>query len=696
MPIQVVERHVHDSTLFDGTASKEMIKQYTEKLKNIFGEGEPKWTSSADKKQHKVPFLKESDIRDRTKLKLNLEKKAKGLWKKANEEKTGFEALTVLVLAVLEIKTADSSKKFLTYAFWNNKGPLKSKVGDATKGAEYHIGRGQESHAEMQMLQFLHFNREYFKPMPVAVAVVGCLKDSSIKPEESATGDNKEARKVKACKDCAVRDKLISFLPFCPVPSQDFINVLRLTSVYSLQNALKRYSLVHSNSDQFPDIEYGEDARKKWLTPPALEEVLKVIGMTEDVEALAYHASILKTEGERDLSKYLYKYSKLVDEKGGASYSTIRWKNDGDRNGVEAEEDVATESEKEPAKEPAKGQELDALVAFLGNRKNKHFPKAWNDKKHDKKLYEMYSINFPHKSCSSEKCLKKTETMPCPKYNAEDGCDGEAFHKGEDGETWLRHFCSTCEQVFQEELEHRAWCPECPVNRMRSKGKEVGERLKEVGEGLKEVEKRLRGNEEKAKKITKSKVETGKPCKKFNEDDNGCGEMEVHDDYGKTESSDQENEEGSAGATAAVASKLEVVDGTATEAQLREDTKDAGAVDREKKGKDDDGKTESPDQENEEGSTGATAVVAAKSDVLGNTTEAKGREDTKDAAAVDSQKKGKDDKTERLLGLPSVQEKKECKNTKASAAVSAVRVSGAENIGESEGNKDATDGKPEE
>ncbi len=230
MPIQVVERHVHDSTLFDGTASKETIQQYTEKFKKIFGEGEPEteWTSSGDKKQHKVPFLKESDIA-KLNFKLNLEEKAKGLWKKANEEKTGFEALTVLVLAVLEIKTADSSKKFLTYAFWNNKGPLKSKVGDATTGAEYHIGRGQESHAEMQMLQFLHFNREYFKPMPVAVAVVGCLKDSSIKPEESATGDNKETKDisrkpglVKACKDCAVRDKIITFLLFCPIPSRLF------------------------------------------------------------------------------------------------------------------------------------------------------------------------------------------------------------------------------------------------------------------------------------------------------------------------------------------------------------------------------------------------------------------------------------------------------------------------------------------
>ncbi len=89
-------------------------------------------------------------------------------------------------------------------------------------------------------------------------------------------------------------------------------------------------------------------------------------------------------------------------------------------------------------------------------------------------------------------------------------------------------------------------------------------------------------------------------------------------------------------------------------------------------------------------------MVAEKSDVLGNTTVAKGREDTKDAAAVDSQKKGKDEKPERLAGLPSVQEKKECKDTKASAAVSAVRVSGGENIGESEENKDATDGKSEE
>ena len=180
-----------------------------------------------------------------------------------------------------------------------------------------------------------------------------------------------------------------------------------------------------------------------------------------------------------------------------------------------------------------------------------------------------------------------------------------------------------------------------------------------------------------------------KPCKKFNEDDDGCCEMEFHKD-GKT-------------LVRHMCSNcfdflgLELphrarCPGCPLQKML---ARGEELFRIHKKGKDD-GKTESPDQENKEGSTGATAVVAAKSDVLGNTTEAKGREDTKDAAAVDSQKKGKDDKTERLLGLPSVQEKKECKNTKASAAVSAVRVSGAENIGESEGNKDATDGKPEE
>ncbi len=399
------------------------------------------------------------------------------------------------------------------------------------------------------------------------------------------------------------------------------------------QAALQCYARKYDKAD-IPGIPtFGTYTTDNFYTPPALVDTFYHIGMISDEENLCLQFRKLLGGETEEVPEVFVK--KELDNNIWKKYSA---------RSHFAETNVHVIRGAGDAMEKPLGYGDDAKN-FFRERSRGAWPKAFEDSDAESRMRRVERA-YRH-SCNSLKCRVEKVEKPCKKFNEDDdGCCEMEFHK--DGKTLVRHMCSNCFDFLGLELPHRARCPGCPLQKMLARGEELF-RIHKKGK-----------------------------------------------DDGKTEGPDQENKEGSTEATAVVASKLDDVDGTATEAKLREDTKDAAAVNCQKKRKDDDGKTESPDHKNEEGSTGATAVVAAKSDVLGNTTVAKGREDTKDAAAVDSQKKGKNEKPERLAGLPSVQEKKECKDTKASAAVSAVRVSGGENIGESEENKDATDGKSEE
>ncbi len=180
-----VESSVHDHTVYapGGGRLRTRAERYVRRVESIFYD-------------HTSPknLVCPSAFRD---AKDNLQNHAKQIKKALKHNRQ--EQDTVIVCAIFQARRArrcsaagcpeEPSKHFWRYVFSNIEHGMPRKAKEHALELNYHVVYAQQSHSEMEMLQFHHFHGRLFGPTITAAA---------------ASDD--------ACEDCRVQDRKNAFI----------------------------------------------------------------------------------------------------------------------------------------------------------------------------------------------------------------------------------------------------------------------------------------------------------------------------------------------------------------------------------------------------------------------------------------------------------------------------------------------------